>query len=71
MEYVYVICFSVWAISIVLSVVVMFKKNIEPSFWSVLAVLCPIVNTLIVIVYFRPNLKGFNEFWKELNEKGE
>ena len=66
------ICILIWIISIFLFVVVMIRKNIKPNFWSWLFTLLPIVNTWIVIKYFRINIgiDGFKKkFWQELEGK--
>ena len=59
----------IWIVSAILSTAVVINKGIEPSFWGFVFVLSPIVNSYIAIRYFRVDMSGFSEFWKELNEK--
>ena len=59
----------IWLASLAPATIVMTKKGIEPSFWSILFVMLPIVNTYIAIRYFRVDTSGFRDFWKKLNDK--
>ena len=63
-----------WLANVMQALNVMVKKGIEPSFWSVLFVILPIVNTYITIRYFRVDTSGFcgfRDFWKKLNDTDE
>ena len=46
------------------------NKNIDPSFWSIILLLLPIVNTYIAIKFggMKLSIKSFKEFLKELKE---
>jgi hypothetical protein len=59
----------IWIVSSILATIAAIKKGIEPSFWGFLFVISPIINTYIAIRYFRVDMSGFSEFWKQLNEK--
>lgn len=62
---------SVWIMSFLLSVVVMVRKDITPNFWSILFILLPIVNTWIIIKYYRIDIDidGFKIFWQQLKSE--
>jgi hypothetical protein len=67
MGYVIIALLFVHLLSIcLLGITVYPDKNIGPSFWAVLALMLPIVNTIVLIYLVAGHGSGFKDFIKEL-----
>jgi len=63
------ICLLIWFVSVLLATCVMERKHIDVGFWPVMFVILPIVNTIIVVLYYRVDISGLKEFLKQLNRR--